>query len=143
MAALPRSWLQIVDLTTGVRRSLETVCIAKHLLIHSQQTPGRTFGNGSGTHGCFGPMGLVALADVDTVATRTACTGSASFLDAFVIVPGLHRQQHAMDLSKGEYPACAAMTTGYVFRVENQATVLYLQKVGRTGHLTTLEVRYT
>jgi hypothetical protein len=32
------------------------------------------------------------------------------------------------------------MTTGYVFRVENPATVLYLQKVGLTGQLTTLSV---
>lgn len=32
------------------------------------------------------------------------------------------------------------MTSGYVFRVENQATVMFLQKVGRTGCLTTLSV---
>lgn len=32
------------------------------------------------------------------------------------------------------------MTTGYVFRIENQAMVLYMQKCGKTGHLTTLEV---
>ena len=32
------------------------------------------------------------------------------------------------------------MTSGYVFRVENPATVLFLQKVGKTGHLTTLSV---
>lgn len=32
------------------------------------------------------------------------------------------------------------MTSGYVFRVENPATVLYLQKVGLTGQLTTLSV---
>lgn len=35
------------------------------------------------------------------------------------------------------------MTTGYVFRVENQATVLFLQQVGVTGCLTTLEVSST
>jgi hypothetical protein len=45
-----------------------------------------------------------------------------------------------VDLHKGEYPACAALTTGYVFRVENQATVFHLQRVGRSGCLTTLEV---
>ena len=33
------------------------------------------------------------------------------------------------------------MTSGYVFRVENPATVLYLQKVGLTGQLTTLSVK--
>ena len=80
------------------------------------------------------------LADLRTVALRTALTGTSSLLDTLVICPGLHRQQDAPDLSKGEYPACAAMTTGYVFRVENEATVLHLQKSGKPGHLTTLAV---
>lgn len=86
------------------------------------------------------PAGLVALADITTVARRTALTGTSSLLDALVICPGMHRQQNAPDLSNGEYPACAAMTTGYVFRVENEATVLHLQKLGKPGHLTTLVV---
>lgn len=84
--------------------------------------------------------GLVVLADLTTIARRTALTGTSTILDAFVICPGLHRQQSAAELSGGEYPACAAMTTGYVFRIENPATVLYLQKVGVTGQLTTLVV---
>lgn len=84
--------------------------------------------------------GLVALADLTTIARRTALTGTSAFLDTLVLCPGLHRQQAAPELNGGEYPACAAMTTGYVFRVENPATVLYLQKVGRTGQLTTLSV---
>ena len=84
--------------------------------------------------------GLVALADLSTVGRRTALTGNSTLLDVLVICPGLHKQQDAPDLNGGEYPACGAMTTGYVFRVENPATVLYLQKVGRTGHLTTLSV---
>ncbi|KAK4548281.1 hypothetical protein LTR36_010151 [Oleoguttula mirabilis] len=84
--------------------------------------------------------GLVALADLSTVARRTALTGNSSLLDALVLCPGLHKQQSAPELNGGEYPACAAMTSGYVFRVENGATVLFLQKVGRTGHLTTLSV---
>ena len=80
------------------------------------------------------------LANLNTVALRTALTGTSSLTDALVICPGLHKQQDAPDLSKGEYPACAAMTTGYVFRVENEATVLHLQKLGKPGHLTTLTV---
>ena len=32
------------------------------------------------------------------------------------------------------------MTSGFVFRVENPATVFYLQRVGRTGHLTEVKV---
>ncbi|GIZ38749.1 hypothetical protein CKM354_000215300 [Cercospora kikuchii] len=85
-------------------------------------------------------IGLLALADLEVVARQTALAGNSSLLDALLIAPGLHRQQHATELNKGEYPACAAMTTGYVFRIENQATVAYLQRVGKPGHLTTLEV---
>lgn len=84
--------------------------------------------------------GLVALADLTTIARRTVLTGTSCFLDLFVLCPGIHRQQSAMELNGGEYPAVAAMTTGYAFRVENPATVVYLQKVGRTGRLTTLTV---
>lgn len=84
--------------------------------------------------------GLVALADLTTIARRTAFTGTSHLADVLVLCPGLHRQQTAPDLNNGEYPACAAMTTGYVFRVENPATVVFLQKVGRTGKLTTVQV---
>lgn len=74
--------------------------------------------------------GIVALADIKTIALRTALTGTSAYLDTFVLCPGIHRQQSAPELNGGEYPACGAMTSGYVFRVENPATVLYLQKVG-------------
>ncbi|GAB7358131.1 hypothetical protein MBLNU230_g0289t1 [Neophaeotheca triangularis] len=84
--------------------------------------------------------GLVALADLTTTAQRTVLTGSSSFLDPLILCPGLHRQQDAPSLNGGEYPACAALTTGYVFRVENSAAVFYLQQVGRTGCLTRLSV---
>lgn len=84
--------------------------------------------------------GLVALADLSTVARRTELTGTSSILDTLVLCPGLYKQQDAPELNNGEYPACAAMTSGFVFRVENPATVLFLQKVGRTGCLTTLKV---
>ena len=85
-------------------------------------------------------VGLVALADLTTIARRTALTGTSTLLDAFILCPGIHRQQYAPELNGGEYPAVAAMTTGYVFRIENPATVHYLQKVGRPGQLTTLSV---
>lgn len=85
--------------------------------------------------------GLVALADMETIAYRTSLTGTASYLDILFLIPGIHRQQRASSqVNAGEYPITGAMTTGYVFRVENQATVSYLQRVGRTGHLTTVEV---
>ena len=72
--------------------------------------------------------GLVALADLTTIGIRMALTGTSALLDVFVLCPGIHRQQAAPELHGGEYPACGAMTTGYVFRVENPATVLYLQR---------------
>lgn len=84
--------------------------------------------------------GLVALADLDAVCSRTALTGTSALLDCLVLCPGLHRQQDAPKLNLGEYPICAAMTTGYVFRIENQATVTYLQKIARAGQLTQLSV---
>jgi hypothetical protein len=84
--------------------------------------------------------GLVALADLSTVAKRTALTGNAVWLDMFIICPGLHRQQSATELNLGEYPAAGALTTGYVFRIENPATVLFLQKISQTGTLTHVEV---
>ena len=85
--------------------------------------------------------GLVALADLKSIALRTALTGTSALLDIFVLCPGIHRQQSAPELNNGEYPACGAMTTGYVFRVENPATVLFLQKVGVSGQLTTISVK--
>lgn len=85
--------------------------------------------------------GLVALADLSTIANRTALTGTSALLDSFILCPGIQRQQTASELNRGEYPVVAAMTSGYVFRVENPATVYYLQKIGLTGHLTTVSVQ--
>ncbi|GKZ52484.1 hypothetical protein AnigIFM49718_000366 [Aspergillus niger] len=84
--------------------------------------------------------GVVAIADLSTVSQRTVITGTAALLDCLILCPGLHLQQHASNLNKGEYPAAAAMTSGYVFRIENPATVHYLQKISKTAHLTTVEV---
>ncbi|KAK0472983.1 hypothetical protein IW261DRAFT_1506033 [Armillaria novae-zelandiae] len=84
--------------------------------------------------------GLLVLADLPAVASRTALTGGASFLDALVLVPGMHKQQCADEINRGEFPTTGAMTTGYVFRVENPATVSYLQGIGKTGHLVTARV---
>ncbi|GJE93697.1 hypothetical protein PsYK624_098580 [Phanerochaete sordida] len=84
--------------------------------------------------------GLVALADLKTIARRTALTGSASFLDILYIAPGIHCQQQASEINGGEYPLTGAMHNGWVFRVENPATVSFLQGVGKPGHLTTVRV---
>lgn len=84
--------------------------------------------------------GLVAIAEITAVAQRTVLTGTSTYSDSLILCPGLHRQQSAPELNNGEFPAVAAMTSGYVFRVENAATVSFLQRHGLTGHLTTLEV---
>ncbi len=84
--------------------------------------------------------GLVALADLPAVTIRTALAGTASYSDALVILPGMHHQQSAGEINRGEFPTTGAMTTGYVFRVENPATVNYLQNIGATGHLVTAHV---
>ncbi|KAK0429617.1 hypothetical protein EV421DRAFT_1893817 [Armillaria borealis] len=82
-------------------------------------------------------MGLLILADLPAVASRTALTRGASFLNALTLVLGMHKQQCADEINQGEFPMTGAMTTGYVFRVENPATVSYLQGIGKTGHLVT------
>ena len=88
----------------------------------------------------LGLIGLLALADLDVVPRCTALRGTSGWSDILMLCPGLHRQQEATQLQKGEFPACAAMTTGHVFRIENPATVFYLQSVGETGKLTNISV---
>ncbi|KLO17093.1 hypothetical protein SCHPADRAFT_179901 [Schizopora paradoxa] len=84
--------------------------------------------------------GLLALADLPTISHRTVLSGSASLFDVLILAPGIHRQQASSELNGGELPITGAMTTGYVFRIENQATVSYLQKIGKPGCLTTVHV---
>ncbi|EIN09606.1 hypothetical protein PUNSTDRAFT_120042 [Punctularia strigosozonata HHB-11173 SS5] len=85
-------------------------------------------------------VGLLALADLSTIARRTALTGSASIFDILVLAPGIHTQQKAPDVNHGELPATGAMTSGYVFRIENQAMVSYIQSVGKPGCLVTVSI---
>lgn len=80
--------------------------------------------------------GIVAIADLTTIAERTALMGTASWLDVFVLAPGIHLHQKSDQLANdGELPPTAALTSGYTFRVENQAMVGWLQSVGKSGHL--------
>ncbi|PBK68169.1 hypothetical protein ARMSODRAFT_209282 [Armillaria solidipes] len=85
--------------------------------------------------------GLVALADLPTVAVRTALMGTASWLDILVLAPGMHQQQSADEVNRSEFPQTGSLTNGYVFRIENPATVSYLQRIGRTGYLVTALVK--
>lgn len=85
-------------------------------------------------------VGLLALADLRSIARWTTITGSASLIDTLYLAPGIHQQQQAPELNGGEYPPTGALTSGYVFRVENEATVHFLQRIGVTGHLTNIFV---
>lgn len=101
----------------------------------------QNFWPGDGPHySPLGLIGLLGLADLDIVPHCTALSGTSEWTDTLLLCPGLHRQQEAVQLNKGEFPACAAMTTGNVFRIENPATVFYLQSVGETGKLTNISV---
>jgi hypothetical protein len=84
--------------------------------------------------------GLLALADLSAIAERTALTGSASLFDVLILAPGIHHHQSVARINDGELPATGAMTSGYVFRIENEAMVSYLQRIGEPGHLVTVKV---
>ncbi|GJE91584.1 hypothetical protein PsYK624_077340 [Phanerochaete sordida] len=96
----------------------------------------------SGLTSLFYPQvfNAVALAPFHSVAIRTALAGRASYWDILFLVPGFLEQADAHKVNNGEFPAVAAMSTGYIFRVENQATVAFLQRVGKTGHLVDIGV---
>lgn len=85
--------------------------------------------------------GVITLADISPIPNRTIITGNASYLDALVLCPGIHKQQTSDVLPGGvELPATAAMTTGYVFRTENQAMVKFMQRIGVVGAMVTVRV---
>ncbi|KAK3397636.1 hypothetical protein B0T20DRAFT_225338 [Sordaria brevicollis] len=114
--------------------------------------------------------GLLALADLSTVAQRTAITGGSSWLDSLLLAPGLHYQQAADGLVKWSAASSATavvdaggtgpgpgvggdvtrgdgnvnpgpgIQTRTSFRINNAATILYLQKIARPGQTVTLDV---
>ncbi|KAH9436626.1 hypothetical protein MCOR02_000297 [Pyricularia oryzae] len=93
--------------------------------------------------------GLLALADLTTVAQRTAIKGGSSWLDSLLLVPGLHYQQAADEIARsggggwswgwdygGGGVATAANTgvvssagEGFVGMVNNSPMMMYLNKV--------------
>lgn len=90
--------------------------------------------------------GLLALADLSTVAQRTAITGGSSWLDALVLAPGLHYQQAADALEQENVPSLAAelgLTAAVETRpdgtevrryvINNIATVNYLKRLWGNG----------
>ncbi|KAH8662148.1 hypothetical protein BX600DRAFT_465696 [Xylariales sp. PMI_506] len=87
--------------------------------------------------------GLIALADLSTIAQRTAIAGGSSWLDSLLLAPGLHYQQAADAVSKesASYSAIEQRPGGFsAYNITNPATVRYLQKVGRYDELVTVDV---
>ncbi|KAI1494557.1 hypothetical protein F5X96DRAFT_665647 [Biscogniauxia mediterranea] len=86
------------------------------------------------------PSGLLALADLGTIAQRTRIVGGSSWLDALLLAPGLHYQQAADAISgdggsssssSGVYNA-VELTAGKMstYNIVNTATLRYLERVG-------------
>lgn len=104
--------------------------------------------------------GLLALTDLNTIAQRTALTGGSSWLDAFVLAPGLHYQQAAdaldRELVPGWNPSPNAVelipapdqddrgraTCGEIggpYAIVNHATLYFLKKVSK-GEVTVVNL---
>ncbi|RDA95402.1 hypothetical protein CP533_3427 [Ophiocordyceps camponoti-saundersi (nom. inval.)] len=80
--------------------------------------------------------GLLALADLNTIANRTVVAGGSSWLDALVLAPGLHYQQaaDALDTTASSSAAVVAVEVedGYERRrhlVSNAALVSFLRRL--------------
>ncbi|RWA12867.1 hypothetical protein EKO27_g2230 [Xylaria grammica] len=87
--------------------------------------------------------GLLALADLSTIAQRTRISG-ASWLDALLLAPGLHYQQ-AADAVLSELPSpfnAVESVDGKTstYNIANTATLQYLERVGRAGQRIVVDV---
>ncbi|OBT69228.1 hypothetical protein VE03_01985 [Pseudogymnoascus sp. 23342-1-I1] len=87
--------------------------------------------------------GLLALADLSTIANRTAVTGTSTWLDMLVLAPGLHNQQRADTLSDLPNPLTQLLLTTPAHRpmtLTNAATIRYLARLGAGTRPITLRV---
>ncbi|KAI3326950.1 hypothetical protein HD806DRAFT_485556 [Xylariaceae sp. AK1471] len=88
--------------------------------------------------------GLLALADLGTIAQRTRISGGASWLDTLLLAPGLHYQQ-AADAVLSELPSpfnAIELVDGKTstYNIANTATLQYLERVGRAGQRIVVDV---
>jgi hypothetical protein len=67
----------------------------------------------------------------------TVPTGTTIFLNLSIPCFSLHFQRLHLVLNKGEHLEMAAMTTGYVFRIDNPAIDIYAQRRRRRRRSTT------
>ncbi|KAI0395163.1 hypothetical protein F5Y17DRAFT_218243 [Xylariaceae sp. FL0594] len=89
--------------------------------------------------------GLLALADLGTIAQRTRISGGASWLDALLLAPGLHYQQAAdtvLNEIPSPYNAVEASLDGKrsTHNIANTATLQYLERVCRPGQRVVVDV---
>ncbi|KAK4196182.1 hypothetical protein QBC40DRAFT_314047 [Triangularia verruculosa] len=87
--------------------------------------------------------GLLALANLQTIAKRTAITGGASWADVFVLAPGLHHQQAAGDLiQKGTGVTRVVDQHGNegTVKLNNAATAGYIHSVAKPGEEVILDI---
>ncbi|KAM7209750.1 hypothetical protein V8F20_000153 [Naviculisporaceae sp. PSN 640] len=107
--------------------------------------------------------GILALADLSTIAQRTAITGGSSWLDSLLLAPGLHYQQAAEQLAidggagthtahtdtddfyDGANPSVVVEGHGKSRRripINNAATAAYIRRIAnsRPGETVTLDV---
>ncbi|KAJ3553782.1 hypothetical protein NM688_g3434 [Phlebia brevispora] len=129
------SWVQIalpipVCMSTVIRPTQDYTTAADAMLLHKNSIAGVALDS----------TGLVALADLSSIKQRTALMGSASITDILFLAPGIHTQQDCTGVNGGELPQAGDMLNDYVFRIENPATVSYLQNIGKPGHLVTVRV---
>lgn len=92
--------------------------------------------------------GLLALADLSTIAQRTALRGGSSWLDSLLLAPGLHYQQAADELARAEgtptLTAVEASSSGSgpatTYRIVNQAVISYILRSAKEGKTVVLDV---
>lgn len=87
--------------------------------------------------------GLLALADLGTIAKRTQIVGGSSWLDALLLAPGLHYQQAADALAgRTESYSAVELYEGQTstHNITNTATQRYLERVGMVGQRVTVDV---
>ncbi|KAI1766261.1 hypothetical protein GGR53DRAFT_217652 [Hypoxylon sp. FL1150] len=88
-------------------------------------------------HFTLSASGLIALADLGTIANRTKIVGGSSWLDALLLAPGLHYQQAADALdgsAESSQHSYSAVETyegkSSSYSITNTATQHYLRRVG-------------
>lgn len=88
--------------------------------------------------------GLIALADLGTIANRTAIVGGSSWLDSLLLAPGLHYQQAADALAgsdKASYDAIELYNgKALTYSITNPATIRYLQRLASAGQKVVVDV---